>query len=188
MADRRPSRQRQPSTRRCGRYCFPTRPSRLTRTPSTSRTRNSATRRKRRYSNTSASSSRDRRPDLVIANTAPALKFVLQLPRRAVSGRAGGLCRRDAACRIAPAGKIARCHRHRCASPRRSKRWTWRCKIHPATRRLHVVAYAPAVDGFQERVRIDAGGLLGACDRDLRRRTDAARDARGARGACPRTA
>ena len=26
-------------------------------------------------------------------------------------------------------------------------------KIHPATRRVHVVAYAPAVDGFQERVR-----------------------------------
>ena len=26
-------------------------------------------------------------------------------------------------------------------------------KLHPAIRRLHVVAYAPAVDGFQERVR-----------------------------------
>jgi signal transduction histidine kinase len=90
------------------------------------------------------------RPDLVIANAAPAVEFVLQ--------------NRDALFPHAPVAFIS------ASEPAGLRdgtlhgvtgvlRYTSQAetvdmalRLHPQTTRLHVVAYAPAVDGFQERV------------------------------------
>ena len=91
-----------------------------------------------------------RRPDLVIANTAPALTFVLRhrdelfpnVPVVFVSAsepdglRAGTLRGVTGVLRL----------------PSQVETVDLALKLHPSTRRLHVVAYAPEVDGFQERV------------------------------------
>ena len=93
----------------------------------------------------------NRRPDLVIANAAPALQFVLRhrdellpnVPVLFISATPG---------RAVLEGKIPGVTgilRH----PSQEETVDLALKIHPATRRVHVVAYAPAVDGFQERVR-----------------------------------
>lgn len=92
-----------------------------------------------------------RRPDLVIANAAPAVTFVLQ--------------HRDKLFPNVPVVFIS------AAEPDGLREGTLRgvtgvlrqasqietldlaLQLHPSTRRLHVVAYAPAVDAFQERVR-----------------------------------
>ncbi len=92
-----------------------------------------------------------RRPDLVIANAAPALTFVLR--------------HRDELFPNVPVVFIS------AAEPDGLREGTLHgvtgvlrqasqvetvdlaLKLHPSTRRLHVVAYAPAVDGFQERVK-----------------------------------
>ena len=91
-----------------------------------------------------------RPPDLVIANAAPALAFVLQhrdelfpnVPVVFASAsepdglRAGTLRGVTGVLRL----------------PSQVETVDMALKLHPATRRLHVVAYAPAVDGFQERL------------------------------------
>ena len=91
-----------------------------------------------------------RRPDLVIANAAPALTFVLRhrdelfpnVPVVFVSAsepdglRAGTLRGVTGVLRL----------------PSQVETVDLALKLHPSTRRLHVVAYAPEVDGFQERV------------------------------------
>ena len=93
----------------------------------------------------------NRRPDLVIANAAPALQFVLRhrdellpnVPVLFISATPG---------RAVLEGKIPGVTgilRH----PSQEETVDLALKIHPATRRVHVVACAPAVDGFQERVR-----------------------------------
>ena len=66
------------------------------RTRSTWRTRSSRRRRTSALADSIRIKFRDRPLDLVIANTAPALQFVLQPSRRTVSGPAPRLCRRDA--------------------------------------------------------------------------------------------
>lgn len=91
-----------------------------------------------------------RRPDLVIANSAPALTFVLRhrdelfpnVPVVFVSAsepdglRAGTLRGVTGVLRL----------------PSQVETVDLALKLHPSTRRLHVVAYAPEVDGFQERL------------------------------------
>ncbi len=91
-----------------------------------------------------------RRPDLVIANSAPALTFVLRhrdelfpnVPVVFVSAsepdglRAGTLRGVTGVLRL----------------PSQVETVDLALKLHPSTRRLHVVAYAPEVDGFQARV------------------------------------
>ena len=91
-----------------------------------------------------------RRPDLVIANAAPALTFVLRhrdelfpnVPVVFISAsepdglRAGALRGVTGVLRHASQVETV----------------DLALKLHPSTRRLHVVAYAPEVDGFQERV------------------------------------
>ena len=90
------------------------------------------------------------RPDLVIANSAPALTFVLRhrdelfpnVPVVFVSAsepdglRAGTLHGVTGVLRL----------------PSQVETVDLALKLHPSTRRIHVVAYAPEVDGFQERV------------------------------------
>jgi signal transduction histidine kinase len=91
-----------------------------------------------------------RPPDLVIANAAPALTFVLRhrdelfpnVPVVFASAsepdglRAGTLRGVSGVLRL----------------PSQIETVDLALKLHPATRRLHVVAYAPTVDGFQERL------------------------------------
>ena len=93
----------------------------------------------------------NRHVDLVIANAAPALQFVLryraelfpgapvlfavaaippEVARRAVPGITGVL-----------------------REPSQIETLDLALKLHPTTKRLHVIAYAPAVDGFKERVQ-----------------------------------
>lgn len=93
----------------------------------------------------------DRRPDLVIANTAPAVEFVLRyrdelFPNVPVVFIAP----------VAPPGLAEGTLRGVTGVLRQlsqAETVELALKLHPSTRRVHVVAYAPAVDGFQERVR-----------------------------------
>ena len=94
---------------------------------------------------------RDLRPDLIIANTAPALQFVLRyrdelFPGVPVLFAAAtvppAVLRRE----VAEVTGILR-------EPSQVETLDLALKIHPATKRLHVIAYAPAVDGFQQRVK-----------------------------------
>ena len=93
----------------------------------------------------------DRPLDLVIANTAPAVQFVLRYrdelfpnvpvvfvaatpPPALLQGKLAGVT-----------GMVR--------NPSQIETLDLALKLHPGTTRLHVVAYAPAVDGFQERVK-----------------------------------
>ena len=93
----------------------------------------------------------DRRPDLVIANAAPAVAFVLRhrdelfpnVPVVFISAvEPPGL--RDGTLR-GVTGVLRQLSQVETVE--------LALRIHPATRRLHVIAYAPAVAGFQERVK-----------------------------------
>ena len=133
------------------RCCSHTRPCRSPRTPSISRTRNFRKRRTPRCGITFASSS---------AISAPT--WSSPTPRRRWSSccAIATSCFRACLCSL----RQRRCHRQysgeksrrspaSCANLPRWKHWISHCKIHPATKRLHVIAYAPAVDGFQQRVQ-----------------------------------
>jgi signal transduction histidine kinase len=92
-----------------------------------------------------------RRPDLVIANAAPAVTFVLahrdelfpNVPILFISAaEPPGL--RDGTLR-GVTGVLR--------SPSQVETVEEALALHPSTKHLHVVAYAPAVDGFEERVK-----------------------------------
>jgi signal transduction histidine kinase len=94
---------------------------------------------------------RDRRPDLVIANTAPSLQFVLRYRDELFPG----IPLVFAAATVPPAllqRKIAGVTGI-VREPSQVETLDLALKIHPATKRIHVVAYAPFVDGFEQRVR-----------------------------------
>ena len=92
-----------------------------------------------------------RRPDLVIANTAPALTFVLRhrdelfpnVPVAFISAAEPAGLREGALRSVTGVLRYAS----------QIDTLDLALKLHPSTRHLHVVAYAPAVDGFLERVR-----------------------------------
>jgi signal transduction histidine kinase/ABC-type uncharacterized transport system substrate-binding protein len=93
----------------------------------------------------------DRRPDVVIANAAPALQFVL---------RSRDELFRDVPVVFAAAAPPTALFQGKTVGitgvvrePSQVETLELALKIHPATRRLHVLAYAPAVDGYQERVK-----------------------------------
>jgi signal transduction histidine kinase len=94
---------------------------------------------------------RDRHLDLVIANTAPALQFVLRhrdelfpnLPVLFAAATPPAALLQD---RVAGVTGIVR-------EPSHVETLDLALRIHPGTKRLHVVAYAPAVGGFRERVQ-----------------------------------
>jgi signal transduction histidine kinase len=91
------------------------------------------------------------RLDLVVANTAPALQFVLRyrdalFPDVPVLFGAAGPPPEVLRGEIAGVTGILR-------EPSQAETLELALKIHPATKRLHIIAYAPAVDGFEERIR-----------------------------------
>jgi signal transduction histidine kinase len=92
----------------------------------------------------------DRRPDVVIANAAPALQFVLRhrdelFPDVPLLFAAATPPPAILQGKIAGVTGIVR-------EPSQVETLDLALKIHPATKRIHVVAYAPAVDGYQQRV------------------------------------
>ena len=93
----------------------------------------------------------NRHADLVIANAAPALQFVLRYRDELFSGApvlfAVAAIPPEVARREVPGitGVLR--------EPSQIETLDLALKLHPATRRLHVIAYAPAVDGFKERVQ-----------------------------------
>ena len=100
---------------------------------------------------------RNLRPDLIIANTAPALQFVLQYRDElfpgvpvlfAVATLPAGVLRGE----VKGVTGILR-------EPSQVETLDLALKIHPATKRLHVIAYAPEVDGFLERVQSTLGAF-----------------------------
>src|SRR4029434_5962000 len=93
----------------------------------------------------------DVRHDLVIANTAPALQFVLRYRDELFAG----VPVLFAAATVPPdvlRGEVAGVT-GLVREPSHVQTVDMALRIHPATKRLHVVAYAPEVDGFQQRVR-----------------------------------
>ena len=89
--------------------------------------------------------------DLVIANTTPALQFVLRHRDELFPG----LPLVFAAATLPPAvlqGKVPRTTGI-VREPSHVETVDLALKIHPGTKRLHVVAYAPAIVGFRERVQ-----------------------------------
>ena len=91
------------------------------------------------------------RPDLVIANTAPALQFVLRyrdelFPDVPVLFAAAGTPPAVTRGEVTGISGILR-------EPSHEETVELALNIHPATTRLHVIAYAPAVEGFEARVR-----------------------------------
>jgi len=92
----------------------------------------------------------NRQLDLVIANTAPALQFVLRhreelFPDLPVLFAAATPPPALLQGRVAGVTGIVR-------EPSQIETLDLALRLHPGTKRLHVVAYAPAVDGFRERV------------------------------------
>ena len=92
----------------------------------------------------------NRRLDLVIANTAPALQFVLRhrdelFPNLPVLFAAATPPPALLQGKVAGVTGIVR-------EPSQIETLDLALELHPGTKRLHVVAYAPAVDGFRERV------------------------------------
>jgi signal transduction histidine kinase/ABC-type uncharacterized transport system substrate-binding protein len=92
----------------------------------------------------------DVRPDLVIANAAPALQFVLQYRDELFA---------DMPVLFATATLPVEVNRGEVEGftgilrePSQVETIDLALKIHPATKRIHVIAYAPEVEGFQERV------------------------------------
>jgi signal transduction histidine kinase len=93
----------------------------------------------------------DRRPDVVISNAAPALQFVLRyrdelFPAVPVLFAAATPPAAVLQGKIAGVTGIVR-------EPSQAETLELALRIHPATRRIHVLAYAPAVAGYQERVK-----------------------------------
>jgi signal transduction histidine kinase len=92
----------------------------------------------------------NRQLDLVIANTAPALQFVLRhrdelFPNLPVLFAAATTPPTLLQGKVAGVTGIAR-------EPSQIETLDLALQLHPGTKRLHVVAYAPAVAGFRERV------------------------------------
>ena len=104
---------------------------------------------------------RDLRLDLVIANAAPALQFVLRYRDELFPGVPWSLPPRR--CRGGAPGRGRGRHRHLArAVPGRN---TGTGAEDPSSdEALHVIAYAPAVDGFQQRVRATLARVLEACE------------------------
>ena len=92
----------------------------------------------------------NRQLDLVIANAAPALQFVLRhrdelFPNLPVLFAAATLPPAPLHEKVAGVTGIVR-------EPSQIETLDLALELHPGTKRLHVVAYAPAVAGFRERV------------------------------------
>lgn len=100
---------------------------------------------------------RDRPPDVVIVNTAPAVEFALRYraelfpgvpivfvastpPAEVLRGEIPGVT-----------GVVR--------DPSQTETLELALKLHPRTTRVHVVAYAPAVEGYQERVSAALAGV-----------------------------
>ena len=94
---------------------------------------------------------RNLHPDLIIANAAPALQFVLQFRDELFPGAPVVF----AAATLPPAvlrGEVEGVTGI-LREPSQVETLDLALKIHPATKRLHVIAYAPEVEGFQQRVQ-----------------------------------